>query len=306
MPTRVTPQTQALHIVGLEEIWPQYNVKLTDWWNQMALKVMSDSQLFLKFLQEGDFVIPPVVPEGKRIPDDNPQFPFPFQVQPVKVALGFRCSRLAWESDQYGKIKGSIRKLKLAFNKAREKFAADRFNNATSTSATYKNPDGLPLASAAHLLQTGTASNIITGDPPFGPGALETMVEAQKMTVSHRGDPDPQVGPFDLLIHPNQEIFAERVVFSQGQSSTANRDDNMVGSRIRRIISNPYFTNTLAYATRTADSDSQPFCLLNQSGLRMTLEEDKGLDEMVYRFLESYIFFERGWRGLQYSDGSGV
>jgi len=300
---RVIADTTQLHRVGLEDIFAQYNEGMTSYWKEIAPGSMSTTQAYIQFMQEGDFSIAPVVGENSPINDDDIFYGNLTKVTPVKRGLGFSISTEAHESDQYGKLTNIVPKIKLAFNKTREAASAARINNCTSTSAAYVNPDGVALASASHTTDTGTTSNYMT--TAFGPTSLETMVQNMIMTVSHRGDPDPQMGPYDLMIHPAQNFLAERVLFSDGQQGTANNDANRIGKRIKRLISSPYFTNTTFFALRNAEKRQQPFAVLERRALRVKTHEDIDLDIVKYRLTEMYVFFERGWRGFHYSAGTG-
>lgn len=300
---RVTADTTQLHRVGLEDIFAQYNEGMTSFWKDIAPFSMSTTQSYIQFMQEGDFMMAPIVGENSPIADDDIFYGNLKQVTPVKRGLGFSMSTEAQESDQYGKLANIVPKIKLAFNKTREQAAADRINNATSTNAKYANPDGRPLADNAHTTDTGTASNYLT--TAFGPTALESMVQYMIMTVSHRGDPDPQMGPYDLMIHPSQNFLAERILFSEGQQGTANNDANRIGKRIRKVISSPYFTNSTFFALRNSDKRQQPLAVLERRALKVKTKEDIDLDIIKYRLTEMYVFFERGWRGFHYSAGTG-
>lgn len=300
---RVISDSSQLHRIGLEDIFAQYNEGMTSFWKDIAPLSMSTTQAYIQFLQEGDFKMANIVGENSPIADDDIFYGHTKTVTPLKRGLGFSISTEAQESDQYGKLSNIIPKIKLAFNKTREQAAANRINNAT-TGGDYANPDGKALAATDHPYDGGTASNL--SHAAFGPTALETMVEDMIMTVSHRGDPDPQMGPYDLMIHPSQNFLAERVLFSEGQQGTANNDSNRIGKRIRKLISSPYFTNQTFFALRNSDKRQQPFAVLERRALRVKTEEDIDLDIMKYRLTEMYAFFERGWRGFHYSDGAGA
>lgn len=301
---RVIADSALLARVGLEDIFAQYNEGMTSFWKDIAPISTSTTQSYIQFLQEGDFMMAPVVGENSPISDDDIFYGNLKTVTPLKRGLGFSISTEAQETDQYGKLTNIIPKIKLAFNKTREQAAADRINNATSTAGTYVNPDGAALASTAHTADGANQSNLMTA--AFGPTALETMVQNMILTESHRGDPDPQMGPYDLMIHPSQNFLAERVLFSAGQQGTANNDENRIGKRIRKLISSPYFTSSTFFALRNADKRQQPFAVLERRALKVRTEEDIDLDIMKYRLTEMYAFYERGWRGYHHSTGAGA
>jgi len=300
---RVQANTAALHRVGLQDIVTLYDDGNPSWWKEIAPVEISTTQQFHRFLSEGDFGLAPIVGENSPISDDDIFYGYQKDITPVKRGLGFSISTEAMESDQYGRLSGIVPKIKKAFNQTKEQAVANRINNATSTSSTYVNPDGKALAATDHPLDTGSDSNLIT--TAFSASALETMVQNMKMQYSHRGLPDPQMGPYILMIHPAQEFLAERILFSSGQQGTANNDENRIGKRITKIVASPYFTSTTFWALRNASAKDQPFAMLNRRGLRVKTEEDIDLDIMKYRLTEMYVPFERGWRGYYHSTGAG-
>ncbi len=295
-----TQSTQSeLHKAGLEFVLDMCDIEMTSDWKDIAMKTLTTRKQVIRFMQEGDFGMAPIVSENSPISDDDIFIGYPFNVTPVKRGLGFSMSTEASESDQHGRLAGIVPKIKLAFNKTREQAAANRFNLAE----TNLGPDGKALAATDHPYDGGTQSNLETA--AFGPTALEDQIEGHILTLSHRGDPDPRVGPFDLMIHPSQLFLAERTLFSAGQQGTANNDKNRVGGRIRKLIASPYFTDLTAWGTREASS-SQPFAVLERRALRVRTEEDIDLDIIKYRLNEMYVFFERGFRGFRYSTGAGA
>lgn len=285
-----------LHKAGLEFVLSQVAPDMTNDWKRIAPKSLSTTKQVIRFMQEGEFGLAPVVNEANPIGDDDIFIGYGMNVTPLKRGIGFSMSTEAAESDQYNRLSNIVPKIKTAFNRTREQAAADRFNNAE----TNLGPDGIALASASHLSGGAVQSNY--DSEAFGAEALEDMIENLILTDNHRGDPAPQVGPYDLFIHPSQAFLAERVVYSNGQAQTAENDTNRVGRRIRSIIASPYFTDTTAWGLRDTSSN-QPFAVLERRALRVRTEEDIDIDTIKYRLTEMYVFFERGWRGFRYSTG---
>jgi hypothetical protein len=302
MATRVELTFEALHREGLQAIYDQFDDGQPTYYTDITPVEINDKQAYFRFIQEGDFGLATAVDPANPIPTDDIFHGYQTDVRAVKRGKGFDIDTMAEHSDMYNRFAAIIPKLKWAFRQTMETHVADIINNATAT-GDYANPDGLALASTAHLYDGGTLSNLITD--AFGPLAVEKMIQNQKLTKSHRGLPDPHMGPFRILIHPSQEMYAERVVFSAGQQGTANNDKNRLGKRIQSISGNPYLTNTIAWTVIDVNKDRQPLALLKKRGIRIRNEEDIDLDVMKYRVTEAYKAFARGWRGLQHSTGAG-
>ncbi len=292
----------ALHRIGLQDIFEQYNTGMTSWHADIAPQKISTKQQFYRFVQSGDFGLAPIVSQAAPIGDDDIWFGNQTDIYPVKRGLGFSLSTEALETDQYGELEKVVPKLKLAFNKTREQAAANIINFATFT-GQYQGPDKKALAATDHPLDNGTDSNLITD--AFSPLSLEKIVANMKQTKSHRGDPDPIMGPFVLFVHPSQEYYAMRVVNSAQLADTANNDKNVIGGRISKIVASPYFTNATFFGIRDANAAVQPFACLERRGLRVKTQEDIDNDVMKYRLTEMYAYFSKGWRGYHHSTGAG-
>jgi len=300
---RVQANRAELHKKGLEFVVEQYDLGVPMFWQDIAPRTRSTNQQQIQFLQEGDFMMAPNVAEAGAIAADDIFHGHLKTITPVKRGLGFDISTEAEETDLFNRLGNIVPKIKHAFNKTKEQAAANRINNATSTASAYVNPDGKALAATDHPTDSSTDSNLIT--TAFSASALETMIQNMKLQKSHRGDPDPQMGPYVLFIHPSQEFLAERILFSQGQQGTANNDTNRLGKRVVKIVASPYFTSSTFWALRNADPRQQPFELLMRRGIKVKKDENINTDSWEYRLTEMYVFFENGWRGYYHSTGAG-
>ncbi len=307
MPFEINDANIQLHVRGLSGIIKQYNPNRTQYHTDLQIKRMTTVETYENYIQSGDFPLATVLSEGQVIPDQSREWPFPFQVRPIKIGQGWSISYEAWADDYYDEMDGTVEALKLAQNKTIEKFCADRWNNATSTDPAYRNPDGLPLLSAAHRLYgqgagQGTAVNLL--NLPFNPNSVEIMRSAMMVQPSHRGDPDPVAGPFDLIIHPAFLGAAERL---KGPGWSGDPADIRTSIKfINRIVCNPYFQNPLQWGLRHSRADEQPFGILDRSSDRVQIWKQESKEKMRHSVTRRFIPFERGWRGLIGSTGGGA
>lgn len=289
--------------VGLEFIWGQYDDEETTIWKDIAPMSHSSLQAYIEIQQDGDLGLAPVVDEANPISDDDFFIGNDLKITAAKRGLGYSISTEAHDSDQYGAFSKVVPKLKRSFSQTREQLGANLINFATSATGQYTGPDGVALASSAHPTDIGTTSNIMT--QAFGPTALENAAQNLMNQVSHRGLPAAEMGPYDLMLNISQRFLAERTLYSEGQANTANNDQNRIGKRFRKLITSPYFTNTTFFALNTANVRRQPLCVLERRAIKIRWKEDIDIDIMKYRLTEMYAFYSRGFRGLEYSTGTG-
>lgn len=304
----VTDANLELFHKGLSKIWRLFDPDTETYYPQLQLKRMPSREALEDFLSAGDFPLPGVVAETAPLPEVSREFPFPQRVRPFKVGYMWSVSYEAEEDDYYAQMSASVPALRLAFDMGKEKIYADRWNNATSTSATYANPDGLPLASENHRLcgegvGQGTASNLSFS--PFNPASVEAMRSAMIMQESHRGNPFPAPGPYDLIIHPAFISAAERMMKSDHQAGTDQNDPNVIGRKINRLVWSPFFTMPFQFGLRQAQADRQPFCSIERSGDLLEIWRDRRRQLLHHSITSRYIPFEAGWRGLRVSKGAG-
>ena len=308
MPFEINDANINLHVRGLSGILKQYNPDRTQYYIDLQIKRMTTVEAYEQFIQSGDFPLATVLSEGQVVPDQSREWPFPFKVRPFKVGQGWSLSYEAWADDYYNEMDGTVEALKLAQNKTIERICADRWNNAQSTDPAYANPDGLPLAAVNHRLYgqgvgQGTASNLL--NLPFNPNSVETIRSAMMLQPSHRGDPDPVDGPFDLIHHPSQIGAVQRCIKSNGWSGDPGDVINSIKGFIGKPVCNPYFQNPLQWGLRYSKADWQPFGILDRSSDLVEIWKQQSRQKIRHSVTRRFIAFERGWRGLIVSTGGG-
>jgi hypothetical protein len=190
--------------------------------------------------------------------------------------------------------------------------AASFVNLATDTATLSKGPDGLALASAVHPIIGGTATNIAPVNPILTQSSLETMRQMFMAQLSHKGDPMMFDGPFDLFVPPALMSVAERVVGAQGfvglnvNGFAAGNDPNVMGDSRVRIIVNPWFTSTTAYALRVRNDDEHGLRFISRSAPITRVWEDNNTDTVKTSVTAMFCRAIEDWRGFIFSDGTGV
>lgn len=151
--------------------------------------------------------------------------------------------------DLYNQIEQVVRSIvEDSFDKVDQSLAdvLSQGSNTTYTdvygdSVTGTGPDGLALFSASHSnnLNSTTFSNIITDGTTTNPALSRAAIVYWRAQGLTHTDPNGIVRPinFDtLIVSPENEDLAERIVYSTSMSGTANNDVNPLKGKIKKIV----------------------------------------------------------------------
>lgn len=273
-------------------------------WKDLAGRVMSSDQLNEVAALTGGLALPQIVGEYGNPPQDDIQ-----QIQrkvytPQKRMLQFRMSDEAFINDQYNIVKGYGAMMAGVFQQAKEIAAAVYLNGATD-STIISTPFSQPLASTAHPLQTGTDSNTFVTQQTLGIIALEDANNNLQLQQAHKNYPMPKYGPFQLEVHPRNNMLSERLVHAGGLPQTNNNDTNPVSGQIKKRLVNPYFANPEWWCLRSVDAEQQGRLCLTRFGFKLTaIVYDPDTDSWKVTAKESYLFDVVDYRGSFYSTPS--
>lgn len=149
-------------------------------------------------------------------------------------------------------------------------------------------PDGLALFSAAHTnpLTSRTFSNIISDGTNTNPGLSRQAIVYQRAQALKHKDPNNKTRPINLdtlVVGPELEDLAERILYSNNVSGSANNDINSLKGKIKKLVVWP----RLASTSQGTDTDAYWF-MADSSGMKESLQalfaERPSLDapEQVY------------------------
>ncbi len=287
---------------GLQKVVTLYDTKPRKYMQDIIGETFTDRQKYMEIAQTGDFGMAAEVNEGTGVPVDDFSTLNAKQYTPIMRAIGFSVSEQAIETDLYGIVRNYAKKIGLAMNKTQEQVAANIINLMADSSTT--GPDGQPLLSTAHTLESGTASNTGTVGLALGTPNLETAIQELIKQKGHRGDPMPCDGPFRLYVHPDRAMLAERLVKAQKYPTDNSNQGNPAGARIDSIHVNPYFTSSYAWAVRTMDDSEHGLFMLKRIPRRTKLQDEARLISLFYVCYEEYICSHYSWRGFWGSTGT--
>ena len=161
-------------------------------------------------------------------------------------ALGFAISKEMRDDDQYGVMAELAGRLGRSSRFTAELYGHDVYNNAFST-AKYVGKDGKALLATDHPIQGtgGTFANRPAVDVDLSEAALEAAIQSFSTQVDERGMPiDMQ--PATLLISPENEMLARRLLQSSGFPGGNLNDINPIQGRLTIVVDN-YLTDPDAW-----------------------------------------------------------
>ena len=159
-------------------------------------------------------------------------------------------------------------------------------------------PDGKPLIATDHPIDTGVQSNTLPNQVPFSEAALEALCIAAKTALDLNGNLINLETEL-LVIHPNLEMEAERILNSVARVATANNDLNALRARgkfPKGFISNPYLGNPNSYFIKTDAQDG----LKHKERMPITIAEDSAFDSKVDKYTATFrdVFGWSNYLGL--------
>ena len=182
----------------------------------------------------------PVKNEGSAISYDNAQEAWAARYNHETIAMGFSITEEAMEDNLYDSLSARYTKaLARAMAYTKQVKGANILNRAFNASYTYG--DGVGLGSTAHpLVSGGTNSN----RPSTASDLNETSLEAAVIQISNWTDERGLLiagKPKKLIIPPDLQFVATRLLKSEGRVGTADNDIN--AARSMGVIPEGYSVN---------------------------------------------------------------
>lgn len=265
---------------------------------EMSRKAFEEDQLLAGFGEA------PVKAEGKGVFHDNSEEGWTARYTHETIAMAFSITEEAEEDGLYGKLGAKYSKaLGRSMRETKEIKGANVLNNGFDSS--FLGGDGVELFSLLHPLQGGgTFANELTTPADLSETSLEEVLIAIRKFRDDRGL-FIAVKPTKLIIPPELEYEAYRIVKSTDRSGTADNDTNAIRSK-------GIFSNDPAVITRLTDADAwfvRTDCpdgmkLFERVKMKRKIEGDFESGNMRYRARERYSFGFTDPRGMFGSAGS--
>ena len=250
----------------------------------------SSDRSFEEEVKLSGFDAAPVKDEGSAISYDAAQESFTARYNHETIAMGFAITEESMEDNLYDSLSGRYTKaLARAMAHTKQVKAVVPLNNGFTTA--YSSGDGVALFSASHpLVSGGTNSNTQSTAADLNETSLEAAVIQIGKWTDERGlliAARPQT----LVIPPDLQFVATRVMKSELRPSTADNDINAVRSMgvvPGGTIVNHYLTDTDAWFLLTDIPNGLKH--FNRVALETSMDGDFDTGNVRYKARERYSF----------------
>lgn len=237
-------------------------------------------------------------PQGQAVNYDSMQQGFTYRYQPVGYASGFIVTHEEIKDNLYMQIgEQRSRSLAFAFAATKDTLGAGVLNNAFTGGPTYG--DGTVLINTAHPTVSGNQSNTLTTAQPLCEASIESLIINIRLALNDRGLRISLL-PESLIIPPNLEPDAHRILFSTLQNDSGNNAVNYLrssGTFTKGIVVNPYLaTNPHYWFVKTNCPNG--LTLIEREALTFTQDNDFDTLNAKFKGYERYVFGATDWRGI--------
>lgn len=236
-------------------------------------------------------------PEGSPVSFDSERQGFTTRYRHVVYALGFVITREMLDDDQYD-VAAQRRAQGLAFSmrQTKEIVGANVYNRAFNTSYLYG--DGKAILVNDHPnVAGGTQSNILATASDLSEASLEQAAIDISLLKNDRGL-QISLRPRDLILPPQLEFEAARILKSTGRVATANNDVNALKEMgmFKSVIVNHYLTDSDAWFIRTNAPHGMKY--FERDGDEFGTDNDWDTENAKFKARARYSFGVTDWRGL--------
>ena len=237
--------------------------------------------------------------EGQGIAFDDAQETFTARYTHETVALAFAITEEAIEDNLYDRLASRYTKaLARSMANAKQVKAASPLINGLPSTDTFDSGDGVSLFNTTHTTLSGSFANTLATQADLNETSLEqSLIDIGEMT-DERGLLIAAKG-VKMIVPPENQFNAERLMKSQGRTGTADNDINAVNSM--GMIPQGYRVNN--YLT---DADSWYIITDVPNGMKMfvrtplntAMEGDFDTGNVRYKARERYSFGVSDPRGI--------
>ena len=264
----------------------------------------SSERAFEEEVMLSGFAQAPTKGEGAAVSYDTAQETFTARYTHETIALAFALTEEAIEDNLYDTLSSRYtRALARSMANTKQVKAATVLNNAFSTS--YPGGDGKPLLTTDH--PTITAGDL-ANEPSTAADLNETSLENSLIDIAGFKDErgiKVNVQARKLIIPPQLQFVADRVLNSPGRVGTADNDINALknmGMLPEGYTVNHFLTDTDAFFIKTDGPNGMKH--FERASMTTGMEGDFETGNVRYKARERYSFGWSDWRGIYGSPGA--
>ena len=270
-------------------------------WSEVYTTESSDRAFEEEVMLSG-FAQARVKPEGSGVAFDNAQETFTARYTNETIALAFAITEEAIEDNLYDRLASRYTKaLARSMASTKNVKGAQPLNNGFGT---FQSGDGVALFSASHPTIAGTFSNTLATAADLNETSLEQALIDINALTDERGLKIAAKG-VKMIIPSALQFVAERLMKSQGRTSTADNDINAI--RSMGIIPQGYRVNnflTVSDAFFIITDVPNGMKHFNRAPLTTKMEGDFDTGNVRYKARERYVFGVSDPRGIFASPGA--
>jgi hypothetical protein len=270
-------------------------------WSEVYTTESSDRAFEEEVMLSG-FAQARVKPEGSGVAFDNAQETFTARYTNETIALAFAITEEAIEDNLYDRLASRYTKaLARSMASTKNVKGASPLNNGFGT---FQSGDGVALFSASHPTIAGTFSNTLATAADLNETSLEQALIDINALTDERGLKIAAKG-VKMIIPSALQFVAERLMKSQGRTSTADNDINAIrsmGMIPQGYRVNNYLTDSDAFFIITDVPNGMKH--FNRAPLTTKMEGDFDTGNVRYKARERYVFGVSDPRGIFASPGA--
>ena len=246
-----------------------------------------------------------VKPEGSGVVFDNAQETYTARYTMETVALAFAITEEAIEDNLYDRLASRYTKaLARSMANTKQIKSVDPLIQGLPTTNNFDSGDGVSLFNTAHPTIAGTVSNTLAVQADLNETSLEqslidiaAMTDERGLKIAARG--------VKMIVPSELQFTAERLMKSQGRTSTADNDINAIASMgmvPQGYRVNNFLTDTDAFYIITDVPNGMKY--FERTPIRTAMEGDFDTGNVRYKARERYRFGVSDYRGIFGVEGS--
>ena len=244
-------------------------------------------------------------PEGSGVAFDSAQETFTARYTHETIALGFSITEEAVEDNLYDKLASRYTKaLARSMANTKQVKAVNPLIQGLPSTDGFDSGDGVSLFNTAHPTIAGTVSNTLATQADLNETSLEqSLIDIAQLT-DERGLKIAARG-VKMIVPSELQFTAERLMKSQGRTSTADNDINAIASMgmiPQGYRVNNFLTDTDAFYIITDVPNGMKY--FERTPIRTAMEGDFDTGNVRYKARERYRFGVSDYRGIFGVEGS--
>ena len=237
--------------------------------------------------------------EGQGVSFDDAQETFTARYTHETIALAFAITEEAIEDNLYDRISSRYTKaLARSMANAKQVKAVEPLINGLPTTDSFDSGDGVSLFNTSHTTLNGSFQNTLSTQADLNETSLEqALIDISGMT-DERGLKVAAKG-VKMIVPPENQFNAERLMKSQGRVGTADNDINAIvslGMIPQGYRVNNYLTDTDAWYIITDVPNGMKHFV--RAALKTAMEGDFDTGNVRFKARERYSFGVSDPRGI--------